>query len=152
MLVISGTIIIELITEISIAKDSFWIRKTIYCLSSFSVVLLRTTNLTISTATGEFVDVSSTSHRLSSVNTVYEIENYDVNNEEITFIENNTSSRVRLIGKEWNITDEKGRSYRDTSLGFKGELPELNPGEYFEYTSYAPLEAQDAVFYGSCHI
>ena len=67
-------------------------------------------------------------------------------------IENNTASRVRLIGKDWSITDEKGRSYHDSSLGFKGEVPELNPGEYFEYTSYAPLSAQNAVFYGSCNV
>ena len=37
-------------------------------------------------------------------------------------------------------------------MGFKGELPELEPGEYFEYTSYAPLQAKNAVFYGSCKV
>ena len=67
-------------------------------------------------------------------------------------IENNTASRVKLIGKDWNITDESGRSYHDSSYGFKGEIPELDPGEYFEYTSYAPLKTQNAVFYGSCNI
>ena len=64
--------------------------------------------------------------------------------------ENNTKGRIRLIGKDWNITDEKGNSYHDSSAGFKGELPELEPGEVFEYTSYAPLKAANAVFYGSC--
>ena len=67
-------------------------------------------------------------------------------------IENNTDSRIKLLGKDWNITDDKGHLYHDSSLGFKGELPELNPGEYFEYTSYAPLDAQNAVFYGSCNV
>lgn len=67
-------------------------------------------------------------------------------------IENNTSDKIRLLGKDWNITDEKGNRYNDSSAGFKGELPELEPGEVFEYTSYAPLKAANAVFYGSCKV
>ncbi len=67
-------------------------------------------------------------------------------------IENNTPKKIRLVGKDWNITDDKGNRYNDSSSGFKGELPELEPGEYFEYTSYAPLKAQNAVFYGSCKV
>ena len=67
-------------------------------------------------------------------------------------IENNTATRIRLVGKDWNITDEKGNRYNDSSMGFKGELPELEPGEYFEYTSYAPLKSKNAVFYGSCKV
>ena len=31
-------------------------------------------------------------------------------------------------------------------------LPELEPGEYFEFTSEAPLKSANAVFYGSCKI
>lgn len=67
-------------------------------------------------------------------------------------IENNTAKKIKLLGKDWNITDDKGNRYNDSSLGFKGELPELEPGEYFEYTSYAPLKATNAVFYGSCQV
>jgi len=67
-------------------------------------------------------------------------------------IENNTAKKIRLVGKDWNITDDKGNRYNDSSIGFKGELPELEPGEYFEYTSYAPLQARNAVFYGSCKV
>lgn len=67
-------------------------------------------------------------------------------------IENNTGAKIRLVGKDWNITDDRGNRYNDSSAGFKGELPELEPGEYFEYTSYAPLKAQNAVFYGSCKV
>lgn len=67
-------------------------------------------------------------------------------------IENNTAKKIRLLGKDWNITDDCGNRYNDSSLGFKGELPELEPGEYFEYTSYAPLKAENAVFYGSCKV
>ena len=67
-------------------------------------------------------------------------------------IENNTADKIRLIGKDWNITDDRGNRYNDSSVGFKGELPELEPGEYFEYTSYAPLKSKNAVFYGSCKV
>ncbi len=67
-------------------------------------------------------------------------------------IENNSERKIRLLGKNWNITDEKGNNYNDSSAGFKGELPELEPGEVFEFTSYAPLKSENAVFYGSCKI
>ena len=67
-------------------------------------------------------------------------------------IENNTNNRIQLVGKDWNITDDAGNSYNDSSAGFKGELPELEPGEYFEFTSEAPLSSANAVFYGSCKI
>ena len=67
-------------------------------------------------------------------------------------IENNSSRKIQLVGKDWNITDEAGNRYNDSSAGFKGELPELEPGEYFEFTSEAPLNFANAVFYGSCKI
>ncbi len=67
-------------------------------------------------------------------------------------IENNTGHRIRLVGKDWRITDDQGNSYCDNSAGFKGELPELEPGEYFEFTSEAPLNSPHAVFYGSCKV
>ena len=67
-------------------------------------------------------------------------------------IENNSDSKIQIVGKDWNITDDFGNSFHDDSAGFKGEIPELEPGEYFEYTSEAPLKASNAVFYGSCKI
>lgn len=67
-------------------------------------------------------------------------------------IENNSDRKIQLVGKNWNITDEAGNSYNDSSAGFKGELPELEPGECFEFTSEAPLNSPHAVFYGSCKI
>lgn len=67
-------------------------------------------------------------------------------------IENNSNHKIQLVGKDWNITDDLGNRYSDTSAGFKGELPELEPGEYFEFTSEAPLKSANAVFYGSCKI
>ena len=67
-------------------------------------------------------------------------------------IENNSKHKIQLLGKSWNISDEKGNLYCDNSLGFKGEIPELEPGEYFEFTSTAPVNSHNAVFYGSCRI
>ena len=67
-------------------------------------------------------------------------------------IENNSSRKISLLGKNWKITDDKGNSFSDDTCGFKGEIPELEPGECFEYTSTAPIAAANAVFYGSCRI
>ena len=67
-------------------------------------------------------------------------------------IENNSSEKIHLLGKNWNITDGKGNRYCDDSDGFKGEIPALEPGEMFEFTSVAPLSSPSAVFYGSCKI
>ena len=67
-------------------------------------------------------------------------------------IENNSKNKISLVGKDWNITDDKGNWYSDDTEGFKGELPELEPGECFEYTSTAPLNSGNAVFYGCCKI
>ncbi len=67
-------------------------------------------------------------------------------------IENNSDENITLVGKDWNITDDSGRSFSDNSEGFSGEIPELAPGEYFEFSATAPLKAAHAVFYGSCRI
>ena len=67
-------------------------------------------------------------------------------------IENNSDEKITLLGKNWNITDDSGRSFCDDSDGFSGEIPELEPGEYFESSATAPLKAAHAVFYGSCKI
>lgn len=67
-------------------------------------------------------------------------------------IENNSDEKITLVGKNWHITDEMGNSFFDNSDGFKGEIPEIEPGEYFEFSSTAPLKAANAVFHGSCKI
>lgn len=67
-------------------------------------------------------------------------------------IENNSDEKITLLGKDWNITDERGNCFSDESEGFSGEIPELEPGEYFEFSATAPLTAANAVFYGSCKI
>ena len=67
-------------------------------------------------------------------------------------IENQSNEKIRLVGKNWNITDDRGNHYQDDTVGFKGEIPELEPGEFYEFTSEAPLRSNNAVFYGSCKI
>lgn len=67
-------------------------------------------------------------------------------------IENNSEHKIHIVGKDWHITDERGNRYNDNTAGFKGEIPELDPGECFEFTSTAPIDAANAVFYGSCKI
>lgn len=67
-------------------------------------------------------------------------------------IENNSSHKIHVVGKNWNISDDRGNLFCDDSMGFKGEIPELEPGECFEFTSTAPIKSPNAVFYGSCKI
>ena len=67
-------------------------------------------------------------------------------------IENNSDDKIQILGKEFNITDDKGNSYLENGLGFKGEIPELEPGEYFEFSDSAPVNSAFAVLYGTCKI
>ena len=67
-------------------------------------------------------------------------------------IENNSDDTIQILGKDFSITDDRGNNFYDNSEGFKGEIPKLEPGEYFEFASLAPLSAAQAVLYGSCKI
>ena len=65
-------------------------------------------------------------------------------------IENNSNERIRLLTKDLCITDEKGNSRCLPSFGFNGELPDLEPGECFEFEDTAQLNGAAAVLYGYC--
>ncbi len=67
-------------------------------------------------------------------------------------IENNSDDKIQILSKEFNITDDRGNSYFENGLGFNGEIPELEPGEYFEFSDSAPVNSSFAVLYGSCRI
>ncbi|MBP5399528.1 MAG: ApaG domain-containing protein [Alphaproteobacteria bacterium] len=67
-------------------------------------------------------------------------------------IENTSNEQITLIGKDWNITDSLGNNFSDSTPGFQGEIPVLEPGEYYEFCSEAPLSSDSAVFYGSCQV
>lgn len=65
-------------------------------------------------------------------------------------IENNSSQRIRLLRKNLCITDDAGRNFHDSSYGFHGELPDLEPGECFEFEDTAITGSRDALLYGNC--
>lgn len=67
-------------------------------------------------------------------------------------IENNSDVKIQILSKNFNITDDKGKNYIDTGVGFNGEMPELEPGEYFEFLDTAPFDSAFAVLYGTCRI
>ncbi|MBQ8672156.1 MAG: ApaG domain [Alphaproteobacteria bacterium] len=64
-------------------------------------------------------------------------------------IENNSDQRIRLLKKDFCLTDSAGNNVYDLSDGFNGELPDLEPGEYFEYEDTAIVD-RDTVLYGAC--
>ena len=64
-------------------------------------------------------------------------------------IENNSNQRIRLLKKDFCLTDSSGKNTYDFSDGFNGEIPDLEPGEFFEYEDTAIVESE-AVLYGSC--
>ena len=65
-------------------------------------------------------------------------------------IENNSDELITLKNKNLYLTDEKGRSLCECSEGFNGELPDLQPGEYFEYEETAQTSNISTVLYGFC--
>lgn len=64
-------------------------------------------------------------------------------------ISNDGEETVRLVGREWIITDADGRLERVSGPGVVGEQPILGPGESFEYTSVCPLRTPTGAMHGS---
>ena len=54
-------------------------------------------------------------------------------------IQNEGEEAVQLESRHWIITDGNGRSEEVRGRGVVGEEPVLEPGSFFEYTSYCPL-------------
>jgi len=67
-------------------------------------------------------------------------------------IENNSDSTIQVLGKDLNLTDDKGNNYVSAEPTFHGEILELNPGEYFEFEDVMPALSHCAVLYGTCRI
>ena len=67
-------------------------------------------------------------------------------------IENNSDDKIQILGKDFNLTDDKGNNYLQSETGFNGEILELNPGEYFEFEDMMPMVSNTAVLYGTCRI
>ncbi|MBR1825614.1 MAG: ApaG domain [Alphaproteobacteria bacterium] len=65
-------------------------------------------------------------------------------------IENNSDERIRILRKDFCITDSYGNNHYELSEGFNGELPDVEAGEYFEYDDTAVIKGRAAVLYGFC--
>ena len=100
-------------------------------------------NFDYSTAqTGDIV-VSACQELLEKDESKHELWGY------VLRIENNSDERIRLTSKDVCITDAKGNNRYMPSFGFNGELPDLEPGECFEFEDTAQLDGA-AVLYGYC--
>lgn len=66
-------------------------------------------------------------------------------------IENNSGQRIRLMQKDFCITDSTGKNHYEQSYGFHGELPDLEAGECFEFEDTVSFSGGAAVLYGCCH-
>ena len=64
-------------------------------------------------------------------------------------ISNDGEETVRVLGREWIITDAEGQVERVSGPGVVGEQPILGPGESFEYTSVCPLRTSIGSMHGS---
>ena len=65
-------------------------------------------------------------------------------------IENNSAQKIRLLRRDFCITDSFGQNHYDYTEGFHGELPDLAPGECFEFEDTALIDGRAAVLYGQC--
>ena len=54
-------------------------------------------------------------------------------------IHNTGDVPAQLIGRHWLITDHRGQAQEVRGLGVVGHQPLLEPGEKFEYTSWAQI-------------
>ena len=64
-------------------------------------------------------------------------------------IANEGDETVRLVSREWIITDADGNVEQVNGPGVVGEQPTLEPGEHFEYTSFCPLPTAIGSMHGS---
>ena len=65
--------------------------------------------------------------------------------------ENNSDAEITLLSKKLSVIDDKGHITSVDYNGFKGQLPELIPGEDFEDDGYVTAKSS-AVLRGSCKV
>lgn len=65
-------------------------------------------------------------------------------------VENNSGEPITLVKKELCATDENGRTNVSSEIGFNGELPDLNVGEYFEFEDNVQICGNSLAVYGYC--
>ena len=65
--------------------------------------------------------------------------------------ENNSNDDVVLLGKKLSVIDAHGHMTSVDFDGFKGQLPQLIPGDDFEDVGYVTSKSS-AIFTGSCKV
>jgi ApaG protein len=64
-------------------------------------------------------------------------------------ITNEGDGRAQLISRKWVISDADGHVEHVHGPGVVGEQPTLDPGGFFEYTSYCPLRTAVGTMHGT---
>lgn len=64
-------------------------------------------------------------------------------------ITNNSTHSVRLLSRQWIIINAEGDRQDVEGPGVVGYLPDLAPGESFEYTSSCPIDTNWGTMEGS---
>ena len=62
---------------------------------------------------------------------------------------NNSDSVVKLLSRYWHIKDGKGQSEDIHGPGVVGQTPKIIPKEFFQYTSFCPLQTPIGFMSGS---
>ncbi len=66
-------------------------------------------------------------------------------------IENQGHERFQILARTWHIIDMKGVFQEVHGAGLVGQMPHLNSGDIFEYTSGASLRAPSGLMSGLYH-
>ena len=66
-------------------------------------------------------------------------------------IRNSGDVAAQLIARHWQITDHRGHVEQVRGLGVVGHQPLLQPGEAFEYTSWAQIATPQGSMQGCYH-
>ena len=64
-------------------------------------------------------------------------------------ISNEGDETVRLVSREWIISDADGNVEQVNGPGVVGKQPALEPGGHFEYTSFCPLPTAIGSMHGT---
>ena len=78
----------------------------------------------------------------SSPNESHYVWAYQVN------IKNSSSDTMKLDHRNWVIIDANGKIINVRGEGVVGEIPIIQPGETFEYTSGTPLKTTNGIMQG----
>ena len=63
-------------------------------------------------------------------------------------IKNSGKSSIKLNHRNWLIIDANGKIINVQGEGVVGEIPTIEPGESFEYTSGTPLKTNNGIMQG----